>query len=155
MAMMILCAGGRAGGDSSTGDARMGACVARLERARAELARSQAAFARAHVAVADGVVGLQLTDGDASYAVSVTATSPSSQARNNWNPPIDQWVDLPIIDKSYSLTKLYRFRFGARLEGTILASRADASPRAPPVPPWLRRYAEVFQRAIEDCLAFR
>ncbi len=155
MAMMILCAGGRAGANSSTGAGRLGACVARLERARTELARTQTAFARAHVGVQDGVAALQLTDGDASYAVSVTATSPSSQARNNWNPPIDHWVDLPIIDKSYSLTKLYRFRYGARLEGTITASRADDSPRAPPVPAWLRRFAEVFQRAVEDCLALR
>jgi hypothetical protein len=127
-------------------------CAARLESAQTEMAQSDAAFSRGRVTTEKDAVRFHLTDGAKSYSVIVTPTSSSSPARNSWNPPRDRWTDLPIIDKTYSTTKLNRFRFGKRLEASLLANRGDDSPRAPPVPKWLKKFVEIFSRALEDCL---
>ncbi|MGZ3440941.1 MAG: hypothetical protein ACXVDD_15560 [Polyangia bacterium] len=127
-------------------------CKALLERARVELGTGDAAFAAARTTIEGDAVLLSVTDGGAMRSVRVTPTSPTSPARNNWNPPRDQWVDLPIIDKSYSTQKLNLFRWSEKLEGSITAHRSDDSPRAPPVPKWLERFVELFKRAVEDCL---
>ena len=123
-----------------------------LEKARVALGADDAAFAKARTTVDGDAVLLSVTDGNAMRTVRVTPTSPTSPARNNWSPPRDQWVDLPIIDKSYSTQKLNLFRWSEKLEGSITAHRGDDSPRAPPVPKWLERFVEVFKRAVEDCL---
>ncbi|HZS37423.1 MAG TPA: hypothetical protein VFF06_11390 [Polyangia bacterium] len=127
-------------------------CVERLERAEKDFARGRKSFQRDRLGVEDGAVVWSATDGDAGFYVRIAPTSPSSPARNSWNPPRDQWTHLPIIDKSYSLTKLNLFRWNDRLEAGIGASRADDSPRAPPIPKWLARFVAVMQPAVEECL---
>ena len=127
-------------------------CKARLEKARVEMGGGDAAMAAARTVIEGDAVLLSVTEGGAIRTVRVTPTSPTSAGRNNWNPPRDQWVDLPIIDKTYSTQKLNLFRWSEKLEGGITAYRGDDSPRAPPVPKWLERFVEVFRRAVEDCL---
>ena len=128
------------------------ACEARLDQARVALAAHDQAFAEARVTVAGEVVELSVTEGAAIRTVRVTTSSAQSGARNNWNPPPDRWVDLPIIDKTYSTQKLSLFRWSDGLEGALTAYRGDDSPRAPPVPPWLRPFVDAFKPAVEDCL---
>jgi hypothetical protein len=128
------------------------ACVARLEAAQKEISESDAAFSHGRVTSEKDAVRFHLSDGEKTYAVIVTTTSANSGARNNWNPPRDRWTDLPIIDKSYSTTKLNRFRWSKHLEASLMANRGDDSPRAPPIPKWLRKYVEIFSHALEDCL---
>ena len=128
------------------------ACEARLDQARLVVAAREPAFAHARVTVAGDVVELSVSDGSAMRTVRVTTSSPQSQARNNWNPPADRWVDLPIIDKTYSTQKLSLFRWSDGLEGELTAHRGDSSPRSPPVPPWLRPFVDAFKPAVEDCL---
>jgi len=130
----------------------MRSCKARLERARKELSKSDAAVGRARVAEENGALVLRVEHEGALRMVTVGPTSPRSSARNSWNPARDTWVDLPIIDKSYSTQKLNLFRFGKALEATITAYRGDDSPRAPPVPAWLRPFVDAFKAAVEECL---
>src|SRR5437763_14294661 len=113
-------------------------CAARLDEARKALA-----FDGAAVKIEGNAVGFNATVGPAMYAVRVTRTSPSSPARNSWNPARDTWVDLPIIDKSYSTQKLNLFRWSEKLEASIAAYRGDDSRRSPPVPAWLKRFVDV------------
>jgi hypothetical protein len=137
--------------DSMTPWARR--CIALLERAEKDLARGRASFKRQRLVFADGTVAWSAGDGEGSYFIAVAPTSASSPARNSWNPPRDQWTHLPIIDKAYSTTKLNLFRWNDRLEASIGANRADDSPRAPPLPKWLRPFVAAMQPAVEECLA--
>jgi hypothetical protein len=128
------------------------ACVAHLERARVELARTDPTLARVRTKIEGGAVVVSVDAGGKIRAVHIAPTSPHTPARNNWSPPRDQWVDLPIIDKTYSTQKLNLFRYGKSLEAAITAYRGDDSPRAPPVPAWLQPFVDAFKPAAEACL---
>lgn len=127
-------------------------CAARLERARSEMARTDESFSGAKVKVERDAVVLSVERGTTIHLVRITVTSPRTPERNNWNPPLDKWIDLPIIDKAYTTLKLNLFRWSTRLQGSIMVHRADTSRRAPPVPAWLERFVAVFKPAVEDCL---
>jgi hypothetical protein len=153
---IVVACGGHASADLEVKQhamrTRIAWCKERIERARKDLARSDAAVANARTVEEKGALVLRVHDQTALRMVTVGPTSPNSPARNNWNPPRNSWVDLPIIDKTYSTQKLNLFRFGDTLEGSITAYRGDDSPRAPPVPAWLRPFVEAFRRAVEECL---
>jgi hypothetical protein len=145
--------GGAARGDESVpGKARpiwpagIESCRARLEQARLRFAAREPAFRAARVKREDdGFLRLQVTSENVWWTVAVGPRREEVAAR--------EWTHRPIIDKSYNVTKLNMYRSGATLEAQLVAGRADDSPRAPPVPAWLRPFVDTFQPAVDDCLS--
>jgi hypothetical protein len=144
------------------------ACAIKLETARVRLAAQSPLFADAKVEVAGGRVTLRVgmeasstmraepAAGAEGYFVEVRERPPREphvESADSPNVAVDLWVDLPIIDKTWTPDKLRRYRHNGRLEGVLRASRNDDSQRAPPVPAWLANFVRIFQTGIESCLA--
>jgi hypothetical protein len=152
--ILPLVAGAARGDDTVPGKARRAwieSCRARLEQARLRMAAREPAFRDARVETVDGALRLEVLRDETWWTVSLT---PRSEGEFAGNPP-GEWQHRPIIDKSYNVTKLNMFRFGAALEARLVAGRNDASPRAPPIPAWLRPFVDAFQPAVDSCLSDR